>query len=56
MMAYLTYLIYIVFWDSFTIGGCAYIVFGLGHSGWWFALAVPLAAMACSPRRWIGLA
>jgi len=22
------------------LGGCGYVVFGLGYSGWWFALAV----------------
>lgn len=25
------------------IGGCAYAVFGLGHSGWWFLLAILIA-------------
>ncbi len=55
-MAHLTYLIYIVLWEGFILGGCAYVVFALGHSGWWFALATPLAGMAYSPRRWIALA
>lgn len=55
-MAHLTYLIYIVLWEGFILGGCAYVVFELGHSGWWFALAIPLACMAYSPRRWIALA
>ena len=54
-MAHLTYLIYIVLWEGFTLGTCGWLVFGQGHSGWWFALAVPLACMAYSPRRWIRL-
>lgn len=29
-------------WPFFVIGGCAYIVFGLGHSGWWFLFALGL--------------
>ncbi len=29
-------------WAAFIVGGCAYIVFGLGHSGWWFLLALVL--------------
>lgn len=29
-------------WNLFIILGCAYVVFGLGHSGWWFLLAVML--------------
>lgn len=47
-----TYLIYIIMWDGFVVGGCAYAVFWLGHSGWWFALAMVLAALAYRPSSW----
>jgi len=26
-------------WPFFVIGGCAFVVFGLDRSAWWFALA-----------------
>jgi hypothetical protein len=31
-------------WDFFLIGGCAYLVFWRGQSGWWFLLAMILLA------------
>ena len=34
-------------WAVFIIGGCSYIVFWKGHSGWWFALALPLCVTKC---------
>lgn len=49
-----TYLVYIVLWESMVIGGCAYVVFGLGYSGWWFLLALMLSASAYKPKDWIG--
>ena len=52
-MKELTYLIYIVLWEAFVIGGCAYLVFWLGASGWWFILAVVLSGAAYTPNRWI---
>lgn len=51
-MNYITYLIYIIFWESLVFGGCGYAVFVLGHSGWWFLLAVALGFCAYSPSRW----
>ena len=30
------------------VAGCAYVVFGLGHSGWWFVVA---AIFLCSSGR-----
>jgi len=50
-----TYLIYILTWEAATIGGCAYVVFWLGHSGWWFLLAVLLSGMAYKPAHWRAL-
>ena len=52
-MKYLTYLIYIVFWETLVIGGCGYAVFVLGFTGWWFVLAVILGSVAYSPLKWI---
>lgn len=52
-MKYLTYLIYIVLWEGLVFGGTGYVVFVLGHSGWWFALAIFLGGSAYSPLKWI---
>lgn len=52
-MKYLTYLIYIIFWETLTLGGTGYAVFLLGFSGWWFLLAVILGGCAYSPLKWI---
>ena len=52
-MKYLTYLIYIIIYETLVVGGCAYAVFVLGHSGWWFLLAVAMSGSAYSPERWI---
>lgn len=48
----ITYLIYIIFWETLTIGGCAYIVFKCGKSGWWFVLAVLLSMACLKPHKW----
>lgn len=52
-MKEITYLIYIIFWVSLIIGGTGYAVFVLGHSGWWFVLAVILGSASYSPITWI---
>ena len=31
--------------SALVLGGTAYVVFGLGHSGWWFALAFAACLM-----------
>lgn len=31
-------------WSISIMAGCTYIVFWMGHSGWWFLLAIFLAA------------
>ncbi len=36
--------ILIFLWGIFNIGGCAYLVFWRGNSGWWFLLAILLAS------------
>jgi len=50
-----TYLVYILLWEGFTIGGCCYVVFGLNQSGWWFLLAIAFSVMAYSPEVWANL-
>lgn len=52
-MSHLTYLIYILVYEGLVLGGTGYAVFVLGHSGWWFLLALPLSAAAYSPAKWI---
>lgn len=52
-MKEITYLIYILFWEAMIFGGTGYVVFWLGHSGWWFALATVIGGMAYSPLKWI---
>ena len=52
-MKELTYLIYIVFWESLVIGGAGYAVFAMGASGWWFLLAALLSGVAYPPNLWI---
>ena len=32
------------FWLVLAMGTCTYLVFWMGHSGWWFALAILLAS------------
>lgn len=27
-------------WDIICVGGCTYLVFWRGHSGWWYILAL----------------
>ena len=31
-------------WNMFIFAGTAYVVFGMGESGWWFALPICLIA------------
>ena len=48
----ITYLIYIIFWETFVLGGCSYIVFWMGFSGWWFLFAIVLSGCAYTPEKW----
>lgn len=52
-MGYVTYLIYIIFWEALVFGGCGVVVFVLGFSGWWFLFALILGGCAYSPTKWI---
>ena len=51
----LLYWLYVLAWEALTIGGCAYVVFWIGHSGWWFVLAVLLSSAMIRPSTWRGL-
>lgn len=50
-----TYLVYIVFWESLTLGGCAYLVFWRKACPLWFLLAIFLSSHAYSPAQWAAL-
>ena len=52
-MKYLTYLIYILAFETLVLGGIGYAVFVLDHSGWWFLLAILLSGAAYKPQTWI---
>lgn len=52
-MSEITYLIYIVFWESMTIGGASYVVFWLNYSGWWILVGLFMSGCAYKPERWI---
>lgn len=47
-----TYLIYVLAYETLTLGGTAYAVFVLNHSGWWFVLGVVLSSGCFMPKRW----
>ena len=48
----ITYLIYIILFETLIFGGCSYIVFWKGFSGWWFLLAVFMSSAVYSPEKW----
>ena len=52
-MKEITYLIYIILWEGLIFGGTAYVVFWMGNSAWFFALAILIGSCAYSPRKWI---
>ena len=52
ILVVITYLIYILFWESLIIGGGAYIVFWLDFSGWWILLVLYLSSTAYKPSQW----
>jgi hypothetical protein len=51
-MKVFTYLIYIIFWESLTIGGFSYLIFFKGISEVWFIVAIVLSAMGYKPSEW----
>ena len=48
----ITYLIYIIFFLSMTIGGTAYVVFVMGKSPWWFVLGFIFSLGYTRPAEW----
>jgi hypothetical protein len=50
-----TYLIYIIFWGTLTIGGSGYIVFFKNQSAWWILLGVALCNCNFNPKQWMRL-
>ena len=51
-MRALTYLIYIIFWESLVLGGSIYLYGWQGWSGWWVVLGIYLSTSAYSPKKW----
>jgi hypothetical protein len=51
-MKEITYLIYIIFWETLCLAPVFYAVFWLDKSGWWFLLAIYLSQAAYSPYKW----
>jgi len=47
-----TYLIYTIIWDCGIVAGTSYIVFWLGHSGWWFVPAMVICGSCYKPWHW----
>jgi hypothetical protein len=52
-MKYITYLIYIIVFESLVLGGTGYAVFVLGFSGWWFVPAIVVSSSAYPPSKWM---
>lgn len=55
-MIALTYLLYVLIWPVGLVVGTSYVVFILGHSGWWFVLTAFLLSDTYSPGSWSTLA
>ncbi len=51
-MIQITYLIYIVFWESLIFGGGFYLVLERNWSPWWLVLSLILSLVAYSPSKW----
>jgi len=51
-LAFITYCIYIVLYETLVLGGTGYVVFILGRSNWWMLLGVLLSCGAYKPESW----
>ena len=49
-MKYLAFLIYVILWDGGILAGTFYATFILGHSGWWWLVALILMGASFKPR------
>jgi len=54
-MKVISYLIYLIFWEVFVLGGFTYLVFFKDANPWWMLLAVVLSGAALSPETWSAL-
>lgn len=50
-----SYLIYIIVWETLTIGLTFSAIFFAEASPWWIVLAIYLSSKAYSPERWVAL-
>lgn len=51
-----SYVIYRILWAALLFGGCGYVVFWLGHSGWWFLAVVAIHNLHTTrPDSWADL-
>ena len=55
-MRFLTYLVYIILWEGFILGGTVYLVGWMGWNPAWIILALILSAGAYTPSRWAKIA
>ena len=55
-MKSLTYLIYIILWEGFVLGGTVYLVGWMGWNPAWIILALILSASAYTPSKWAKIA
>jgi hypothetical protein len=54
IISYSVYMTLMFGWLVFVWSGTAYLVFWLGHSGWWFVLTCVISC-PISPAKWRGL-
>ena len=52
--SYLIYIFLIMFWLVLIWGATGYVVFWMGHSGWWFALTL-IMSRPIMPYKWNAL-
>jgi len=45
----IVFLIYCILFETLVLGGCGYVVFVMGYSGWWFVLAIAIST--CQMKR-----
>jgi len=48
----ITYLVYVIFYITFFIGGCSYLVFFHNEHPAWFIVALALGWSVFSPKQW----
>lgn len=48
----ITYMVYIILYNSLIVGGFGYVVFWRGENPWWMLLAFLLSNATYSPKKW----